>query len=333
MVPSGRSAGIATRLTGLDLHGERPMDVDQSNESIVVGEAVVVKWLRPPVPVPHPGVELLEYLQDRKFRAMPRWYGVEIADDLVEAIVTEYVVDCLDGWEWFVDDVDRWLQGRTDLDSLLATAWRLGVITGDLHAALAGLQRSTVGARTYHTVANDLLAEALRVVPGDEGARLRGLEPAIVAALEPLRGDRLLPAHRIHGDLHVGQFLRAGDRIVINDFDGNPLHDSTQRRLPHTPLRDLAGLLQSIDHVGRIVVKRRHPERAEQVEQFNALAVEAALHAYESHHAVDREVLHALRVTQELHDYLYAVAHLPRWIYVPDAALPVLLQGWAVTPG
>ena len=92
-------------------------------------------------------------------------------------------------------------------------------------------------------------------------------------------------------------------------------------------MRDLAGLLQSIDHVGRIVVKRRHPDRAEQVERFNSLAVEAALHAYESHHGVDREVLHALRVMQELQNYLFAVAHLPRWIYVPDTALPVLLKG------
>ncbi len=326
-MPSGRSSGIAHRLTGRELHGERPLDVDQSNVSIVVGEAVLVKWLQPPVPEPHAGVELLEYLRAARFRAMPEFLGVEVADDMVQAIVSEYVVDCLDGWEWYVDDVDRWLHGRADLDSLLATAWRLGALTADLHAALAGLQRSTIGARSYHTIANDLLTDALRVVPGGDGMRLRALGPAIVEALEPLRNERLLPAHRTHGDLHVGQFLRAGDRIVINDFDGNPLNDVTHRRLPHSPLRDLAGLLQSIDHVGRIVVERRHPDRAEQVEQFNTLAVEAALRAYESHHAVDHDVLHALRVTQELRDYLYAVEQLPHWLYVPDAALPVLLQG------
>ena len=96
---------------------------------------------------------------------------------MVEAIVTEYVPDSLDGWDWYVDDVDRWLQGRADLDSLLATAWRLGAMTGELHAALSGLQRSTIGARTYHTFALDRLDEALRVVAGEEGERLRALEP------------------------------------------------------------------------------------------------------------------------------------------------------------
>ena len=81
-------------------------------------------------------------------------------------------------------------------------------------------------------------------------------------------------------------------------------------------------------HVGDAVHHAaRHPERAEQVEQFNRLAVDAALHAYASHHSVEHDVLRALRVTQELHEYLYAVGHLPRWIYVPDAALPVLLAG------
>jgi maltokinase len=327
MVPVGRSAAVASRLLGRDLRGERPMDVDQTNESIVVAEEVVVKWMRPPVPSPHPGAEVLMYLRTSGFRAMPAFIGVEEHGEMVEAIVTEYVPDSLDGWDWFVDDVDRWLQGRTDLDSLLATAWRLGAMTGDLHTALTGLQRSTIGARTYHAFALDRLDEALRVVAGDEGARLRALEPAVREMLEPLRGDRVLPAHRVHGDLHVGQFLRAADRIVINDFDGNPLVDPTQRRLPHSPLRDLASLLQSIDHVGRIVVKRRHPDRAEHVEVFNRLAVEAALHAYEDHHTVERDILRALRVAQELHEYLYAVAHLPRWLYVPDAALPVLLAG------
>ncbi len=327
MVLPGRSAAVASRLLGRELRGERPIDVDQTNESVVVDEQVVVKWMRPPVPTPHPGAELLVYLRSRGFRAMPEFLGVEEHDDMVEAIVTEFVVDSLDGWDWYVDDVDRWLQGRADLDSLLATAWRLGALTGELHAALDGLQRSTIGSRTYHTFALQLLDEALRVVSGDEGERLRAHEPQVRDALEALRSDRLLPAHRIHGDLHVGQFLRAGDRIVINDFDGNPLSDPTQRRLPHSPLRDVASLLQSIDHVGRIVVKRRHPDRGEQVTQFDRLAVEAALNAYEAHHAVEHDVLRALRVTQELHEYLYAVTHLPRWLYVPDAALPALLAG------
>jgi hypothetical protein len=38
-------------------------------------------------------------------------------------------------------------------------------------------------------------------------------------------------------------------------------------------------------------------------------------------------LLQALRVAQELHEFLYAATHLQRWMYVPDAALPGLLRG------
>ena len=30
-------------------------------------------------------------------------------------------------------------------------------------------------------------------------------------------------------------------------------------------------------------------------------------------------------VEQECREYVYAARHLPRWLYVPDAALPALL--------
>jgi maltokinase len=36
--------------------------------------------------------------------------------------------------------------------------------------------------------------------------------------------------------------------------------------------------------------------------------------------------LRAFRVQQVLREILYAAKHLPRWMYVPDAALPALLE-------
>ena len=154
------------------------------------------------------------------------------------------------------------------------------------------------------------------------GERLQKAVPQVLAALAPLATDAVLAAHRIHGDLHAGQYLRAGASLVITDFDGNPLADRRERGLPQSPLLDVASLLQSIDHVGRIVVKRRHPDRAADVDVFIASAVQAALDAYGP---VDETVVHALRVAQELHEYCYAATHLRRWMYVPDAALPALL--------
>jgi maltokinase len=283
--------------------------------------------MQPPVPSPHPGAEVLTYLSQHGFTDMPAFIGVHEVDDMVLAIVTEYVPDSLDGWDWYVDDVDAWLRGELAWDALVAAGRRMGEMTSHLHTVLGGVQRSTVATRTYHAHAEANLHEALRSVQGDEGDRLRSWEAAVREALEPLRGDRMLTAHRVHGDLHAGQFIRSGDRLLMIDFDGNPMSDPTERRLPQSPLRDLASMLQSIDHVGRIVVKRRHPERGGDVDRFTAAAIDAALQVYAEAHMVDTEVLRALRVAQELHEYCYAAAHLPHWVYVPDAALPPLLEG------
>ncbi|MGB8860285.1 MAG: hypothetical protein WCC60_13550 [Ilumatobacteraceae bacterium] len=324
MVTPGSSAAMASRLVGRELVGERAITVDQTNESVVVAEEVVVKWLLPPVPAPHPGVQLLTHLGAHGFTDMPRFLGAEQRGELVVALASEYVPGALDGWDWFVDDVDAWLQGTLPLSAVVAWASRMGALTAALHAVLADLQPSMVAARIYHLHAVDLLDDAMRMVDGTVGVRLRALEPSVLAALAPLDTTELLHTHRIHGDLHAGQFLRAGDRLVVTDFDGNPLADSSERRLAHSPLVDVASMVQSIDHVGRIVVKRRHPSRGAEVGQFIAAATEAALAAYGP---VDADKFHALRVAQELHEFRYAATHLPRWLYVPDAALPALLRG------
>lgn len=328
MVGPGESAAVASQLLGRGLHGERAISVDQTNESIVVADEVVVKWLRPPVPTPHPGVELLKYLTAQGFPHMPAFVGAHEADEMVDAVVTEYVPGALDGWDWYVDDVDAWLRGEAALEALVASAKQMADITSELHTALSGLQRSAVAARSYHAEAEALLHRAMQVVDGDEGHRLRSLERSVRTALEPLRVDGQMVAHRIHGDLHAGQFLRAPDgagRMLVTDFDGNPLVDPADRRLPQSPLRDLASLLQSIDHVGRIVVKRRHPDRRREVDTFIREATDAALATYSARHSVDTGLLRALRAAQELHEYCYAATHLPKWIYVPDEALPALL--------
>ena len=39
------------------------------------------------------------------------------------------------------------------------------------------------------------------------------------------------------------------------------------------------------------------------------------------------DLLRPFRVAQELHEFVYAARFLPEWRYVPDAALPALLEG------
>ena len=136
---AGESAAVARRLAPAlvaDDAIERPITVDQTNHSVVVGEAVVVKWLRAPRPPPHRGAQLLSHLASVGFTEMPPFYGVEEVDGRIVAVVTGYVADSRDGWEWYVDDLTADLDSG-DAERSITTARRLGSIAGRLHVALA----------------------------------------------------------------------------------------------------------------------------------------------------------------------------------------------------
>lgn len=267
MVEPGRSAAVASQLTGRDLHGERSLGEVPGGECVLVADDVAVTWLQPPVPAPHPGAELLAYLAAHDYADMPAYFGAVEHDDTVVALVGEHVA------------------GAREAGELLAErAAEAGDAVARLHTVLGGLQRSTIGTRTYHAMADADLHDVVRD-PADEAATRE--------ALEPLRSDRMLHAHRVHGDLHPGQFLLAGDRLLLHGFAGNPLVDGPTRRLPQSPLVDVAALLQSIVEVGG-----------------DAAAVDAALAAYSRVHAVDTEVLEALRVAHRLRRRARGA---PRW--------------------
>ena len=87
------------------------------------------------------------------------------------------------------------------------------------------------------------------------------------------------PTMRIHGDLHVGQFLRWSGGMAVADFDGNPLAPADERVALDTPVRDVAALLRSIDHLGRIA-QRRDAGSLEAIERWIARSREDLLRAY-----------------------------------------------------
>ncbi|MEP6734696.1 MAG: maltose alpha-D-glucosyltransferase [Chryseolinea sp.] len=68
---------------------------------------------------------------------------------------------------------------------------------------------------------------------------------------------------RIHGDYHLGQVLFTGKDFVIIDFEGEPGFSFSERRLKKNPLKDVAGMMRSINYAafGKILLSDAYPAK------------------------------------------------------------------------
>ena len=74
-------------------------------------------------------------------------------------------------------------------------------------------------------------------------------EKEIIACLHKITGHRLSAMKcRIHGDFHLGQALFTGKDFVFIDFEGEPAHSLSERRLKRSPLRDVVGMIHSFHY-------------------------------------------------------------------------------------
>ncbi|MGW2152877.1 hypothetical protein [Nonomuraea sp. NPDC001699] len=295
--------------------------VDQTNHSVVVDERVVVKWLTPPVPLPHPTPEIFAHLVEVGFAGTaPPYLALTRASDAGEellALVTGYLPEARDGWEWCVDEAES---GGTEF------AGELGRLAADLHVALATLPGGSSGRQADPAArAADALAEALALTDGADGEWLAARAADLARELEPLRAGVTGPSIRIHGDLHVGQILRWRDGYAVIDFDGNPTVADTAARQPAA--RDVAQLTTSLEHVAQVAIVRRGTPSAHAA-AWAAKARAGLLAAYRRRLSdkgrpdlLDETLLRPFEVEQECRELIYAARHLPRWRYAPMGVL------------
>jgi len=139
---------------------------------------------------------------------------------------------------------------------------------------------------------------------------------------------------RIHGDFHLGQVLVAAGDVFIIDFEGEPATSIAARRAKASPLRDVAGLLRSIDYIAATLIERKgvgampvdETRRNELIAQFRRRASAAFLRGYWQtsplrNTAPTRALLDLFLMEKAAYEICYEAANRPTWIGVPLAGI------------
>ena len=335
---------------------ERPVGADQSNTSVVLGERLILKVFRRVEPGLNPDLELNAWLSEEVgFEAVPRLAGfVELvtADGAATiALAQEFLPDAADAYESTAERLTAWIlaPGEVTVEFATEEAAVLGDLTAYLHAALAAgrgqpdfepREAGRDDLRAWRRAATVQLQRAVDAVHGPEGAELRSMAPAIADELtvfEAVSGVPILT--RVHGDYHLGQVLETPEGYRIIDFEGEPTRPLDERWRRNSPLRDVASMLRSIDHVGRSA-RRRAEERRGGVVESPGLDIEAWLtrareRFLESYRRglrergapieVDVDLLRAFEFEKECYEFIYAATYLPEWLWAPLEGMRALV--------
>jgi len=252
-------------------------------------------------------------------------------------------------------------EARVDTDEALAGyvgfIGTIGTRLGELHAALtAPTEDPNFGTRAanaddaadWATRVSEQLTRALdhlatwqaQNTPHPDAAWLLSQREALLAATRVLAASGVgAQFSRIHGDLHLGQVLVAqGDAFLI-DFEGTPARPVEERRRKTSPLRDVAGLLRSLDDVvGTVRQGSEHvtgpaQERRNQLlERFREASTERFLEAYADAmrgpdpnapegRLIDFALLDLFLLEQSADEVNHATADRPAWLPIPLASL------------
>ena len=172
--------------------------------------------------------------------------------------------------------------------------------------------------------------------PEDEqrAAGLLHMRQELTAALHALAQlAEGAPMIRIHGDFHLGQVLVASGDAYIIDFEGEPAKALAERRAKASPLRDVAGLLRSIDYVTATLIERKEigampvgeAERASLIAAFRARASQAFLDGYReaagARTTQEQKLLDLFLTEKAAYEIAYEANNRPTWIGVPLAGL------------
>jgi maltokinase len=313
---------------------------EQSNSSVRFGEDSLLKVFRKITPGVNPDIAVHEVLTRAGSEHVAELYGWVEADSTLEGevlqlgMLQQFLRTASDGWDLALTSV-RNLFAEADLHAdevggdFAGEAARLGVALAETHATLREHFPTEQWPPEKVTALVDgmhrRLDAALDVVPQleEHADRLR-------ATFDQVRRIRDLTVQQIHADLHLGQTLRTVKGWKIVDFEGEPAKPLSERQLPDSRWRDVAGMLRSFDYAPRVVERTAQESEYVGTEQRRFRAAEwaernreAFLSAYaDGELTVDQETLLSAYVADKaVYEVVYEARNRPGWVDIPLDAI------------
>ncbi|KAB8193729.1 phosphotransferase [Nonomuraea phyllanthi] len=312
------------------------LGAEQSNTSLVFGDAYICKLFRRLIPGVNPELEIVTALAARDAPHIAQPYGWIETDldgtDTTLAIMQEFLCNANDGWDLAlasVRDLYASLPEVTAADAggdFAAESLRLGAATARVHHELAAAFPTDV----IETHEVKRMAESFRRRLGRAVAEVPELRGHVSVIEEAYHQVDLLthevPVQRVHGDYHLGQVMRTPTDWVVLDFEGEPGQPLAERRALYSPLRDVAGMLRSFDYAARHLLAG-HSQAAElepRAQEWADRNREAFLEGYGEGGGMitrgDAALLRAFELSKAVYEVVYEARNRPTWIRIPLAA-------------
>lgn len=372
------AGSIDRSIATVEIETARPLTAEQSNSSAILNDRFFIKLYRRVGFGINPETELLEYLTRAGFPFVPRLYGMisfkRMNQQSALGILQEALPFETDGWNYALEMNRRFLDrvaGTTPPENpepptgpdvevpvwleevapeMLSLVRTLGTRTAELHLALSKADQA--GMRPVETTPEDVTEFISRLRSEVENTR-EMLAPhsdtldlpdntswsTVLRRLDGLlTSDPVRQKIRVHGDYHLGQVMMANGEFYILDFEGEPARPIEERRSLSFALRDVAGMLRSIEYAALAAWQEKASSDEKLEEWMNQLihwCEREFLEAYygtaeESDFAQPSEArqsflwVHLLE--KALYEVRYELNHRPSWAWLPVRGLHRLLQ-------
>jgi maltose alpha-D-glucosyltransferase/alpha-amylase len=330
--------------TAVDLIRARIISAEQSNTSVVFDDQFIGKFFRRLQPGVNPDLEIGEFLSTGdRFGHVPKLYGlIEIEDGderTAVAAIQQFVQNKGDGWSWLLQELAA-LDAESSI-ALIESVSLLGTRTAEMHVALASdplddafapeefteLDADALIKRVIAEMAESVEGLAKRLSPDEVEQLHKGLG-SLMAGAWSLVGDHKT---RVHGDYHLGQTLRTvDDDFVLIDFEGEPSRPMDQRRMKQSPLKDVAGMLRSLDYAAATAVGSTSDGRRKQAimdwlprattafeDAYRETASKAPVRIVPRDPDRFRDGLNLLIAEKALYEVRYELNNRPDWLSIP----------------